>query len=298
MELLYKIKVHRTRLCVILCDHIYPNFVSDKSDDRHFEPFHEHPVFEVFLIKSGAIEFHTPTEIKSYTGVVVIPPHVRHRTVPQGCDAVCMSFTAEPKYEHEAIAGTEIIRSIGENINVFSLDQDQRFYVDRVMHPNITDDVPHLLTLLFSSLLLPFVPQKTTNASHLIYRTKHISTVETFITSNIHKKVHLCDLANELSLSEKQSARLLKKHFGCTLSELIHKNRMENAAVMLKFTDLDVNEIAHRLGYEYENYFYTVFRKHYGITPAEYRTKALEDLNNAAKIAPVDYPKKEDTWTS
>ncbi len=301
MESLYKIKVHRTRFCVILYDHIYPSVAPTVTDDRPPEPFHEHPVFEVFLIKSGAIEFLTPNGgVTHQTGVVIIPPHVRHRTVPQGCDAVCLSFAAEPKYEHEATVGAQILRAIGTDISVLPLDPDRLFYIDRVMHPISNDDVPHLLTLFFSSLLLPFIPQKSAKAEHLIYRTKHTSTVETFVTNNIHKKVRLSDLAAALSLSEKQSARLLKKHFGCTLSELIHKTRMEGATVMLKYTDLDVNEIAHRLGYEYENYFYTVFRKHYGVTPTEYRAKALEELkeNTIENVTVQEKANKEDIWTS
>lgn len=50
---------------------------------------------------------------------------------------------------------------------------------------------------------------------------------------------------------------------------------MDRTIAMIRYTDLDIREIAFALGYEYENYFYTVFRKHYGITTIAYRNTHL-----------------------
>jgi AraC-like DNA-binding protein len=168
------------------------------------------------------------------------------------------------------------------------MQEDQRFYINQLARQNTEENVSHLLSLLFSSILSPFVPAKNNSQAPLNHRTKYTGTVEDFLQKNAYKKIHLCDLAEILSLSEKQCARLLKKHYGCTLSDLIHKSRMENAAVMLKYTDLPINEIAHRLGYEYENYFYTVFRKHYSITPFEYRARALKEMEEAESKSGAD----------
>lgn len=272
METLYKIETHGTRLCVIVCDHIYPRVAPGIGDGCPPEPYHEHPVFELFLIKSGAIEFRMPEgTVSAEGGVVIIPPHVRHRTVPQDCDAFCLSFTGEPKSERESAAWDALTESIGSSIRFFELKDEQRFYVNRMDAPNLPEDVPHLLTLLFSSLLLPLLPQKNAQTASSLRRTKHIPEVDAFLANHANKKVRLSDLARTLSLSEKQCARFLKKYYGGTLSELVQRNRMESAAVMLRHTALDVGEIAARLGYEYANYFYTVFRKHYGVTPSAYR---------------------------
>ena len=48
--------------------------------------------------------------------------------------------------------------------------------------------------------------------------------------------------------------------------------------MMLKHTSLTVNEIARRVGFENDNYFYRVFKKKYGETPTEYRNKYKNTL--------------------
>lgn len=298
MEYLHKIKVKGTRISVILASGDYPRDPLP-NPDRQAEPFHEHPVFETFFIKSGAVEIYTPSEGASYSDcIVLIPPHVRHRTVPQNCNARVIPFIPDPKYENEAKISKDLVNAIGTKIRVFPLDDATRFYIDRIQSTPSNEDIPHLLALLFSTFFSNFDTKTIADQDAQPYRTKHISATESFITTNVYCKIHLSDLAKELSLSEKQCARMLKKYFGCTLSELIHKARMEVAEVMLKYTDHDIVKIAHSIGYEYENYFFTVFRKHYGVTPSEYRAKALEELKKSTNTNINDYPKKEDIWTS
>ena len=298
MEYLHKIKVHDARISVILANSGYPSNARPDAP-LQAEPFHEHPIFELFFIKKGSIELHTPSDARTYSNcIVLIPPHVRHRTAPQDCDVRVICFMSEPKYESEAAACNALIKAIGTKIVALPFDDAPRFYIDRLYSTTTSEEIPHLLSLLFSTLLSAFNIKALHAHEPDFYRTKYITTTEQFIANNAYRKVHLADLAAELSLSEKQCARLLKKHFGSTLSELIHKARMEIASIKLKYTDHDVSDIAHSLGYEYENYFFTVFRKHFGLTPSEYRSAELKKLNRTPLADTNHHQTQEDVWTS
>lgn len=54
--------------------------------------------------------------------------------------------------------------------------------------------------------------------------------------------------------------------------------RMVNAQSLLENTDYKIGEIAEIVGYDNQLYFSRVFRKEYGVSPAQYRKK-MEVVN-------------------
>ncbi|WP_419020393.1 zinc-finger-containing protein [Eubacterium callanderi] len=65
--------------------------------------------------------------------------------------------------------------------------------------------------------------------------------------------------------------RLFKRSTGITLVEYILEVRMDAARTLLTDTDLSVTEIVPRVGFGDAPYFYKVFKKTNGCTPAQYR---------------------------
>ena len=51
--------------------------------------------------------------------------------------------------------------------------------------------------------------------------------------------------------------------------------RLNKATEFLAQTDVPISEIAERTGFGNSNYFYTVFKRHYAVTPSEYRANRL-----------------------
>ena len=47
--------------------------------------------------------------------------------------------------------------------------------------------------------------------------------------------------------------------------------RMRLAVLYLLDSDMTINDIAIKLGYDYQSYFYTAFKRKYGVSPIEYR---------------------------
>jgi AraC-like DNA-binding protein len=78
-------------------------------------------------------------------------------------------------------------------------------------------------------------------------------------------------LANKVHLSPSYLSDLLKKETGKSAQELIHFYLIEEAKNLLMNSEMNINEIAFELGFEYPQYFNKLFKKKTGKTPMEYR---------------------------
>jgi two-component system, response regulator YesN len=81
----------------------------------------------------------------------------------------------------------------------------------------------------------------------------------------------LDSVAEELGLTADHIGRLFKKHTLKTILSYITEVRMGKAQELLRNTDLPVGEIAERSGFSNSPYFYKVFKKYHGVSPAEFR---------------------------
>ena len=86
-------------------------------------------------------------------------------------------------------------------------------------------------------------------------------------------KKSITELAGYLQMSERQVNRCLMDFYGMSFQQKLAQTRMEQAAWLLCTTDKSVNEIAGEVGYDSESGFYKVFRRHYRMTPQQYRKK-------------------------
>ena len=78
-------------------------------------------------------------------------------------------------------------------------------------------------------------------------------------------------LAEHVHLSPSYLSDLLKKETGKNAQEHIHFYLIEEAKNLLLNSEKNVNEIAYNLGFEYPQYFNTLFKKKTGRTPKEFR---------------------------
>jgi AraC family transcriptional regulator, transcriptional activator of pobA len=82
-------------------------------------------------------------------------------------------------------------------------------------------------------------------------------------------------MAYQLNLSPKYLSDLLKLETGKTALELIHLYIISQAKNLLAEGELNVSEIAYRLGFENPPYFSRLFKKEVGMSPKEYKNKFI-----------------------
>ncbi|HEX4603920.1 MAG TPA: helix-turn-helix transcriptional regulator [Candidatus Angelobacter sp.] len=79
------------------------------------------------------------------------------------------------------------------------------------------------------------------------------------------------DLAREVCLSPAHLQRLFKQETGVHIRDLLAENRLNNAAMLLSTTDMEVKEIAYLAGYRHHSSFVRAFQRRFRQSPKEYR---------------------------
>jgi AraC family transcriptional regulator len=78
-------------------------------------------------------------------------------------------------------------------------------------------------------------------------------------------------LASESGISRARLAQLFSRQIGTSIHKVLNKVRVERAQVLLKDSDLSINEIAGDCGFATSQHFARIFRQLTGSTAGEYR---------------------------
>ncbi|WP_042168467.1 helix-turn-helix domain-containing protein [Paenibacillus gorillae] len=78
-------------------------------------------------------------------------------------------------------------------------------------------------------------------------------------------------IAEELGMSATYIGRIFKQHTFQTILGYIHEVRMNRVRELLIASDDSIGDIAEQAGFANNPYFYKAFKKHNGVTPAEFR---------------------------
>ena len=118
--------------------------------------------------------------------------------------------------------------------------------------------------------------KKTEDDSDVLVKTsgnKRIKAAANYIRSNYSQNINTAYIAKKYTFSPNYFSFLFKKETGCNFVEYLAHVRIEKACAFLKHTDLNIHDIAQKVGYGDSQYFFRVFKKATGLTPAEYRKK-------------------------
>lgn len=92
-----------------------------------------------------------------------------------------------------------------------------------------------------------------------------------YINSNLERALSLSEIAENVCLSESYFIRLFRNLVKIPPMQYVVMKRIERAVVYLLETNLRINEIARKIGYEDVRYFNRVFKKIMGVTPSQCR---------------------------
>lgn len=95
-----------------------------------------------------------------------------------------------------------------------------------------------------------------------------------YIESDLSGDLSLAALAALLNINASYLSTLFHKETGKTVTEFVNEKRMELASRLLRTTQLQIQTIAQHCGMSDVNYFSKIFKKHYGVTPRQYRDES------------------------
>ena len=124
----------------------------------------------------------------------------------------------------------------------------------------------HLLPLLLIELLIR-LRSPDREDSRILPKT------EKFIRKNLHRQIRCAELAANCHLSEPHFWSRFKRESGLTPMDFLNRKRLEKAESLLKESSRSITEIAFDCGFRSSQYFATVFKKQFGLTPTELRRK-------------------------
>ena len=115
-----------------------------------------------------------------------------------------------------------------------------------------------------------FLPQNAQNANNPDLFTQ----LTELINNNYMEDITLDYLASKLYVNPFVISRLFKKNLNDNYINYLTNVRIEKAKQLLTCTDLKISLIGEKVGYKIGPYFYKVFKKNVGVSPAQYRANS------------------------
>jgi AraC-like DNA-binding protein len=93
----------------------------------------------------------------------------------------------------------------------------------------------------------------------------------TYIRINYDRPLTTRKVAEAVGYNPDYLGRVYREMYGCTLTEAIHRRRVNKACDFLIDTNLTIEQIANKCGFTDPDYFGRIFRRYMKIPPGDYR---------------------------
>lgn len=133
---------------------------------------------------------------------------------------------------------------------------------------------------MFNTILLLVSRQQQEGENVEINIPEEIEAAVAYFNENYNTKISVEAYAESLHISTNWFIRNFKQYMKISPAQYVLSLRMVNAQSLLENTDYKIGEIAEIVGYDNQLYFSRVFRKEYGISPAQYRKNIEKQLKD------------------
>lgn len=130
----------------------------------------------------------------------------------------------------------------------------------------------HLLNSYeLTRIMTQFLLYTNFNDELSFYMPRYLKEVKRDIERRFFEHITLDDLASRHCMDKYHLSKEFKKWIGFSPIEYVIKLRISNAKELLKNSELSVNEIAQRVGFNNTGHFINLFKKQEDMTPLKYR---------------------------
>jgi len=252
--------------------------------NRHTADCHE-----FFLAVEGHVRIETPSQVFDLTPgkLLLIEPGVEHEELPCSPDDSYLVFclmtpgttadfwqrlylphTQEDVLDfHLSLIGSEPTSAAAAAIAT-ELGHRRDNWLQAVEHL-----VQYLGIVLQRRLASgSFEYQATTVSKH--FRRHHpLEAAMFYCAANLRRPIRLKDVASAVGYSPSYLSRMFSEQLGVSFSQHLRNLRMSIATNLLSRSDLSVQAIAERVGYQYPWHFTRAFVRASGVSPREYRRR-------------------------
>lgn len=146
---------------------------------------------------------------------------------------------------------------------------------------------------IFNSLMIDILRLFVHRTEHLPSHGKELNNVtrlalvkgymETHYTENLTLR-QLCDMA---MLQKSYFIRQFKEMYGFSPARYLNLIRIENAKLLLSNSEMNITEIAARVGFNHPSYFSEIFVKYEGVSPTHFRRITTKNEEWPAHLLPL-----------
>jgi AraC family transcriptional regulator len=97
-----------------------------------------------------------------------------------------------------------------------------------------------------------------------------------FLHERACEPLRMADVARSAGRHEVHVAREFRRFYGLSVGAYLRKLRIESAALLLADSRTNICEVALECGFSSHSHLCREFRRHFGVTPAQYRASRVE----------------------
>lgn len=116
-----------------------------------------------------------------------------------------------------------------------------------------------------------------------IKKYKVLKNVFNYIDENIKKDIGLNEIVDHCNISQGYLSRIFMQQMNVSVIEYLHMRKLTLAKAYFSFTDLNIIDVAFRLGYNESSYFSKVFKKYEHVTVFQYKKSLALQQGGALK---------------
>lgn len=184
--------------------------------------------------------------------------------------------------------------------NIFFRDQRLRHYFNFIHHEAVREEgfslpiISHLMTLLLLEVQRAIESDDFLRLAHWGYSLPRqdkmhdpIAMAIQYLDMNFESSVTIESLARQVGMSRSQLAARFRQHTGQTVVGYLTHKRLEQAAKFLQETEWTITYIAGFVGFRSPAHFHTLFKKHFGLSPAQYRLQNAQKRDDTERLQTI-----------
>lgn len=260
------------------------------------EQYHHHAGYEIYFLNRGEREFVCAGKMFTVQAgdVFLVRPDVLHYAygeIPHEKYGVEFSEKYISHYLTPA-AREEVLGVFEQNHIVLNEEEQAKFrqvYLEtmkRFQMEERDNSLCFMGVLLMLGILKEAVSRQESEDGRAAQpwqeAPESLRTVIAYIRGHYMSIHSLMDIADSCYVNKYYLSRSFRKYVGMTVMEYVNMLRLEQACELLVKTGLSVGEIAESCGFINKSHFSTLFKRHMGTSPMEFK-KARKDYRGSSE---------------
>lgn len=226
----------------------------------------------MFINYNHTHAFSSDTEMKYYN-IYLIPEFISNELIDSNNAMQMLSLTSFEDF-HEIV---------GNESPLIHFDSNESKEIENcleAMFREYRNNTNGSMTILKSYILilLTYIFRKMSIFQTIdpTSRDERIKNLTDYIEKNCTNSLSLNKISEKCFYNPSYFSRIFKENVGMTITDFIHKKRIEKACEILIKTNKNIDTICTEVGYSNKNIFYKKFREYMNVLPSEYRKNYSE----------------------